>query len=642
MGKLLSKRLIVIVSALLVFILAFGISFGITSDRPAGGKALGTVTSNQEIFVDSGQDMGSGAIAVAIGDVDNDGDLDVVFGSEDNNRVYLNNGQGALSFANQFESLSNIEHSKCLKLGDIDKDGDLDLVEGAQCHEAYTPVVRVGVYANDGSGSYTFQGEVGLTDNVAPTFFDGSQFIEVADVDGDGDLDLIVSTLDNLELWLNNGSGSFDTLKQTFVGASTKDIAFGDIDKDGDLDLILGNSENSPNKVFTNDGSGSFTDTGQALGSSYTYSVAVGDIDNDGDSDLLAANIAALNRVYANDGNGVFTPWYSFGTENGYSHPVVLGDIDNDGDLDMITGGDTTYVYLNDGTGQFVDSVQSLMGTSSLTGDIALGDVDNDGDLDLITAGAENKLYINTTPITGDKISPLFAKAYNLAMGLAPSQAVSYLPTMLGEIMPGGIVILSDPAVEGSAKAYQLFVDGATLTKDVTQHLASDPNVATIGLDVEAFLDQVISLGEQANKLIAAGTIVDVLGPSGRQIRNPHLIKWVFPFWKDPAWYPRMPVEEVVTETIPVWGAAVVVKEVKGFKLEVVKKEIEWPRPWGVIWHIKITPAQFVKTISYVNVYDYKLGQPRVVKTVDKEIILEEELRDFWWFFPQPTATPYY
>lgn len=347
------------------------------------------IINGTSVFIHSDQNFGSGSLTIAVGDIDGDNDLDVIIGNG-GNKVYCNNGDGTFSLDYTFGIYSR--HSKCIKLGDFDGDGDLDLIEGslgAGPHLQENKDFRL--YENDGAGNFTLVKQLIFG---SPIYVDGSQFIEVADIDGDNDLDILICLVKSLEIYLNNGGWDF-VKSQTISTPYAKDIAIGDIDNDGDLDLIIANS-NAPNKVFKNDGSGNFADTGQSLGNSYTYSITLGDIDSDGDPDLIAGNIDAQNKVYLNNGDGIFILSYAFGATRGYSHPVILGDIDNDNDLDMITGGDRTYVYSNDGTGQFVDSGHSLIGTGSLTGDVALADIDSDGDLDLTTVGQENKLYINT------------------------------------------------------------------------------------------------------------------------------------------------------------------------------------------------------------------------------------------------------
>jgi uncharacterized repeat protein (TIGR01451 family) len=109
--------------------------------------------------------------------------------------------------------------------------------------------------------------------------------------------------------------------------------------------------------------------------------VALGDVDSDGDLDAFVANRGQANTVWLNDGTGQFTVTaQSLGVSQ--SHDVALGDVDGDGDLDAFVANSPlpNTVWLNDGAGAFRDSGQRLGSANSE--DVALGDVDGDGDLD--------------------------------------------------------------------------------------------------------------------------------------------------------------------------------------------------------------------------------------------------------------------
>ncbi len=344
------------------------------------------------LFVPSTENLGSSAIAMAAGDIDGDTYADLIFGNG-NDRIYINNGDGTFAFYHSFSDDSG-GHGRCLRLADLDLDGDLDLLEGIAGYPFGYPDTEVRIFANNGTGLFTTPTSIVLSRPPA-MYYDGSQFLPVADLDMDQDPDIVASFRDTsqAEVYTNDGSGIF-VLSQTLPSSYVKSSAVGDLDADGDPDMVLGNSENAPNKVFINNGTGTFIDSGQTLGTSYTYHVALGDLDGDDDLDLITANINKPNNVWLNDGTGIFSLGYSFGTSNGYSHPVLIEDVDHDVDLDVITAGDTTYVYLNDGLGQ-LSSSQVLAGTYGLNGDAALVDVDSDLDLDLVTAGMTNALYYN-------------------------------------------------------------------------------------------------------------------------------------------------------------------------------------------------------------------------------------------------------
>ena len=151
-------------------------------------------------------------------------------------------------------------------------------------------------------------------------------------------------------------------------------------------------------------GTGYFVDSGQVLGSSYSFGAALGDLDGDGDLDAIVANYlnsgdhGEVNTVWLNDGTGQFSDsGQSLG--NSPSRGIALGDLDGDGDLDAFVANNEKQpneMWFNDGEGTFSDSGQRLGGSSSH--DVVLGDLDGDGDLDgfVVNYGAANRVWLNT------------------------------------------------------------------------------------------------------------------------------------------------------------------------------------------------------------------------------------------------------
>ncbi len=346
-------------------------------------------------FVDSLQSLaGSFGRSATLGDVDGDGDLDIVVGSDttEGNRVFLNDGDGA--FADSGQSLDT-GSTQSVVLGDVDGDGDLDMVSANAVNEANS------VYINDGGGVYTDSGQsLGSNSSVS---------VVLGDVDADGDLDMVVANINDQgnQVYLNDGAGSFSSTGASLGASSSSSVALGDLDDDGDLDMAVSNNDSAQsNRVYINDGSGVYTDSGQSLGSTPSASVALGDIDNDGDLDMVVANVDTGNRVYVNDGNASFSDSdQSLG--NFDSRTVSLGDVDGDGDLDMVEANydaQANRVYHNDGNGTFADSSQALGANDSQS--IALGDVDGDGDLDVVVvnydAPGNNQVYYGSSFNSGD------------------------------------------------------------------------------------------------------------------------------------------------------------------------------------------------------------------------------------------------
>lgn len=323
------------------------------------------------LFADSGQvlDATGRSYSVALGDVDNDGDLDALFANAlTGNTMYLNDGAGV--FADSGQTLGSGEADSAT-FGDLDGDGDLDVI--------LTNKLLAGdsVWFNDGAGVFTDSGQSLGADNGGGAV--------VADVDGDGDLDLVIANLDAANaLWLNNGSGIFSNSGQDLGTDKATGVAAGDLDGDRDLDLVFGHEEQD-NTVWLNDGAGVFSNSGQVLGANRTHDVALADLDGDGDLDIVFAEDGNMDTVWLNNGLGAFTDSGQL-IGVGHSHSVDIGDLDGDGDVDLVFGdhlGDNT-VWLNNGSGVFSNSGQ-VLGSSETEG-VALGDLDGDGDLDLIAA----------------------------------------------------------------------------------------------------------------------------------------------------------------------------------------------------------------------------------------------------------------
>jgi hypothetical protein len=366
--------------------------------RAAVGDSPGQFTVRRD--VGPGNDR---TYAAVLGDVDGDGRLDLATGGYDGQTViYINDGSG-----NPYDTIAHdfCPHSGdtvALAMGDVDKDGDLDLIIGN--YAGMNVVCR-----NIGGGHFDAFGLVG-------TGSDLTMAMELGDVDGDGDLDLAVGNYTEQDVvYLNDGDGTFDTISHTVGPPSgttgTEALALGDVDGDGDLDLAVGKTFGQQNLVYLNDGDGSFDTISHTFGtgSDWTYALAMGDLNGDGYLDLAVGNIqtgSEQNAVYTGNGDGTFanipTP-FGTGTDNTYA--LAMGDVDGDGDLDLAVGkGGQNAVYFNDGDGTF-DTISRTFGTGSdNTHVLALGDVDGDGSLDMAVGntgkgGEQNAIYLNRVDI---------------------------------------------------------------------------------------------------------------------------------------------------------------------------------------------------------------------------------------------------
>jgi len=234
--------------------------------------------------------------------------------------------------------------------------------------------------------------------------FHAGELVQVTVTDG---IESTTPTSATPVLWqfrsaVEGGNGVFGDSGQSLGNGDSRSVSLGDVDGDGDLDAFVANRDGQGNRVWLNDGGGNFTDGGQSLGNGNSKSVRLGDVDGDGDLDAFVANddvsIFRGNRVWVNDGSGNFTDsGQSLG--NLQSQSVSLGDVDGDGDLDafVANGLGGNRVWINDGGGNFTDSRQILGDHSSTSA--SLGDVDGDGDLDAFVTnygpGKRNRVWLN-------------------------------------------------------------------------------------------------------------------------------------------------------------------------------------------------------------------------------------------------------
>ncbi|MGD2069991.1 MAG: VCBS repeat-containing protein [Gemmatimonadota bacterium] len=235
----------------------------------------------------------------------------------------------------------------------------------------------------------------------------------VADVDGDGDLDIVVAHefRPNI-LLLNDGRGRFTDGSDRLPSArhDSEDVGITDFDGDGDLDIVVVSEDDETNELYFNDGAGRFVDEGGRLPVTGTSNaVVVADLTGDGAPDIVIGNNGP-DAFLENDGGGGFvdaTDRRLPGIDD-VTQDLELGDVDEDGDLDLLVGNeDRNRLLLNDGTGVFEDASEGripLREGEEETREADFGDVDGDGDLDVLFAnvrafveGADlrNRLLVN-------------------------------------------------------------------------------------------------------------------------------------------------------------------------------------------------------------------------------------------------------
>lgn len=358
-------------------------------------KTIDGVTEGQALFLD----------------VDNDGDMDLLFnGLLTETQLYINDGTGQLTEDTEIPFTDVIWGS--IAHADVDGDDDQDIFISGQAGGAS----RVSeLYINDGVGGFSKSAENTFKGVAGSSVFFG-------DIDQDGDQDLLVSGKDTLNnysnlVYENDGNGVFSPLSTSFESMESWAVALCDIDNDNNLDVLISNSQGSA--LFTNDGTGQFNEDSMALFPGILYSrLAFSDLDNDGDVDFLISGTNSEgdkeSRLYTNTGSGQFEVLQNSPFEDWRAYSATFFDADGDGDLDLLIGGingasesvTTLFLYEeNEGFTEMpaIGKGADILATADITGDSTIdvfigGNGSETGDLepfsDLFTNDGTGQLTI--------------------------------------------------------------------------------------------------------------------------------------------------------------------------------------------------------------------------------------------------------
>ncbi|MBD1207810.1 MAG: VCBS repeat-containing protein [Ignavibacteria bacterium] len=352
--------------------------------------------------------VGVDARTTATGDFDGDGDLDLAVGSPSQVDILLNDGTGTFTTGSQILSaaLGGL-NPWTVTAGDFNNDGSSDLaVTGTGGSSA------VYILFNNANGTGTFAVSSNYVTGIGQCWH-----LTSADIDGDGDLDLLVAntTGTTINILLNNGNGTFTPGTNPTVGSNPRCVAAADLDNDGDIDLAVGNNLGGTVSILLNNGDGTFSAAPNitTAGANPVF-VAAGDLDGDGKSDLAVTN-SDLNtvQIFKNIGAGNFMSLASYPTFGAFPSPVFvsMADFDGNGTLDLAAvnyGSTDISILLNNGSASFTNAVKYP--ALSAPNYLAAGDFDGDGDLDLAVtnSGASNLVSVlkNAVQPTLTTLSP--------------------------------------------------------------------------------------------------------------------------------------------------------------------------------------------------------------------------------------------
>jgi hypothetical protein len=326
---------------------------------------------------------------VVCGDINGDGFKDVALASRSQatpyNLAWLANLNGNGNFGS-INLIGTMSDTYRINLADLDGDGDLDAMGATVFLDIISWFENLDDLGNFGPR------------NIISNTADGANDVIAADIDNDGDMDVISASDFSGLAWYENidGQGGFSTTKiidNTIT--NSRSVVAVDMDGDGDLD-ILGNA-NEPEEIFwieNMDGLGNFS-TKHVISNVNFYPNVVfpADIDNDGDMDVFSASPADNEVAWFENLDGLG----NFGSKNlitnTLSKPfaIYVADLDNDGDNDVLAtsvdpfGGEVVWFENLDGLGSF-GTKNSIDSNLVFPRDVYAADIDNDGDMDVFIA----------------------------------------------------------------------------------------------------------------------------------------------------------------------------------------------------------------------------------------------------------------
>ncbi|CAF1065961.1 unnamed protein product [Rotaria sordida] len=330
-------------------------------------------------------------VSIAVGDLNNDHWLDIVVANNGTNNIGILLGYENGSFGDPityFTGYDSFPHF--IAIDDLNNDHNLDIVV------ANYGTNNVGVFLGYGNGNFTPQ----IIYSTSPQ--SGPYSIVVNDFNKDGQLDIAVanSGKNNVGIFLGYRNGTFtsQTTYSISPGSRPQSIIVGDFNQDNELDIAVSNHDTNNICVLVGYGNGSFaiptmhsTDT-----DSIPFAMTVGDFDNNNQSDIAVANFGTNNILmligYVLMQSKSPTA-YSTGIGSLPYH-ITIGDINNDTNLDLVvanSGTGTLGIFLGYGNGSFQEQITYPSTKNAGVRGLILSDLDEDHQLDIVVANSNDE-----------------------------------------------------------------------------------------------------------------------------------------------------------------------------------------------------------------------------------------------------------
>ena len=344
--------------------------------EPAAEGAAGHFGGGQNVYV------GTQPASLAVADLDGDHAPDLLTANLQDTTISLRFNDGHGDFRSKTGEIV-VGHSPVeVVTGDLDADGRPDVLVLRQTNS------QILVLRNDGHDGFITNPSVRVGGDPGG--------LTLADVDGDGDLDMLVADYarhGTVSVLLNDGHAHFMQHQQEPVDVYPIRLALADLDHDGDLDLLTANYGSTKNSVSIrlNNGHGTFAGTRSVWAGYHPQALVVGDLNGDHKPDLMTSDESYTLKIRFGNGRGGFTAQRRALTVHTECKTLALGDVDEDGDLDLLVPATTqndscreiATIWRNDGHAGFRLNEEVPM-ESCHSPSAALTDIDGDGRPDVL------------------------------------------------------------------------------------------------------------------------------------------------------------------------------------------------------------------------------------------------------------------
>jgi hypothetical protein len=445
--------------------------------------------------------------ALAIGDFNHDGKMDVALVSKELD-IFLGKGDGTFHVPIRI-TIPGEDVLNSITLADFNGDGETDIaLTGGDTHVAGD--IHVSILFGNGDGTFT------LSQTLSVQAY--PNYLNAADLNGDGKPDLVVMTDRSLTVFLNNGNGTFGAAKAMDFGknVSLNGMGVGDFNRDGIPDVALSNSySNGEIAIFLGNGDGTFTETVKYTGvDGGNGPIAVGDFRGIGVLDLaVAPYLNNFVEIFLGNGDGTFQTPVSYPSDSGFS--ITTADMNGDGKLDLvldnlvdIPGDGDVVVLLGNGDGTF--QAQEVFFTGILPDYVAVGDMNGDGKPDVMNMVRGGDMFtllntgtVNFLPTTAVTFASQLIGATSAPMVAQMTNAGTTPITISSVTVSGAPFKITHNACTGSLAAGAQCKISTSFTPT-----AENPVIGTLSIVDSA------SSKPQVIELTGAGTVVKLVPAS--------------------------------------------------------------------------------------------------------------------------------